>query len=443
MNTKNLIAQFNMPDTHLVISAWPDRWHGKKSYHGDAAFARETLVTLVNRHNMRFVVIAETNLDNRPQLVAGGKILVLRVIDHGKFHLYPTVLTWLAKFPAIRHVTVHSNFTYSGLKHFILLIPFLGLIKLTGRNITHVAHNVVDSIDFLAKQLDTTNTVLVAILNMCIRVYNVLLGIVTDKLVTLDAHGYAILSKYVPGKKLLYNPHWVKPRSTHWTKRGAKTALGLKPDTKVILAFGFISWYKGSDKLAKAFTQAAGKNQEFHLIFAGGKSPSMEHKIHYQQFYGQFTQLISKHTNMTLTGFIPDSQIGKYFAAADLVILPYRGLMGGSGALAFAVGFKKPFLLSTAMNTIWENHDMRVALKKAGLKNKQVMIPITAKGVKRALNTASNTPMLKKLRALTNLLGESRHIDTVTDQLYNESYASHEVVGIGSGVTYAPTNVTA
>ena len=404
------------------MSAWPDRYAGKTPYHGDAAFTRETLKTLVKAHGMRFVVIAETNHDNAPELLAGGNILVLRVIDHGKIRLYPTILSWLSKFPAIRHVTVHSNFTYSGLQHFVALIPFLGLIKLTNRRVTLVAHNVVNSLDFLAHQLDITNAFVIKLLNAGTKLYNRLLGRVVDDLIVLDAEGQKIMSNYVKAEKIIYNPHWVKPRILPMSKRKAKAMLSIPGKTKVILCFGFISWYKGSDAFAKLFANTTKESSDYHLIFAGGKAPSLSGKPHYDAYYQEFSEFVAKQPNMTLTGFLPDNRIGLYFAASDMVVLPYRGLMGGSGALGWTIGYAKPFVLSTHMGVILKNPDVSNALITNKLSHYDVLFPPTASGVELILQRLDTPAYISKVMSLSKQLRLDRNIERITDALYTKVY---------------------
>ncbi len=421
MKLQTYISRFNTPDTHLVVSSWPDRHAGKEAYHGDAAFTRESLKTLVKTKGMRFVVLAETNHNNSPELLENGNILVLRVFDHGKFHLYPTILFWLAKFPEIRDVMVHSNFTYSGIKHFIALIPFLALIKSTGRTVTHVAHNVMDSLDFLATQLNITNPMTIDSLNAGVKLYNRLLGIIVDHLVVLDASGYKILSKYIPKEKLIYSPHWVKPRTTGWSKTEAKKSLGIATSKKVILCFGFISWYKGSDRLVNLF-KALKNNVSYELVFAGGMAPSMAQQEHYKNFYDRFTRSIHTHSNIRVTGFIPDTEIGKYFASSDIVILPYRGLMGGSGALSWAIGYNKPFLLSTDMRSIWSNPDFKATQGKAHLTKEHIMFAPTVQGFQSAIKRIGSMSYMKKLKLFSTTLRSERNIEQIMNTLYTRIY---------------------
>ena len=53
--------------------------------------------------------------------------------------------------------------------------------------------------------------------------------------------------------------------------------------------------------------------------------------------------------NVRITGFLADREIDRWLRAADLVILPYRLSMGGSGALQQALAHNKPVILSSAV----------------------------------------------------------------------------------------------
>jgi glycosyltransferase involved in cell wall biosynthesis len=440
-NIQNWIEKFNQPETHLVVSEWPSR-DSKVPHHGVAAFTRETLLTLSRDHNMRFVVLAEKNVDNSPQLAGNGKILVLRVFDHTHISLYPVILRWLVKFPAIRHVTVHSEFgAYSGIRHFALVIPFLALIKLMGRNITYMAHNVIDSVNFLAQHLDITNPTTVDILNVGIKTYHNLLNVVADNIVVLDAHGKTILDKYILKDNLIYIPHWVKPRTTRWTKRAAKKLLGIPVSKKVLLSFGFVTWYKGADLLANLFTESANHHSSYHLIFAGGEAPSIRDSKHYQRYFKSFRTFTKENPNITLTGYIPEDKIGLYFAAADLVILPYRGLMGGSGAMAWTAGFGKPFLISDRMRPVVTNPDIREALAETRISANQLIFPLTGAGMKKILHTAGNRRVLRMLTRLSKRIREKRDIHSIGNTFYNKLYASSPTPNRRISWTLFPENI--
>lgn len=419
---KNLLEQFNTEDTYLIVSGWPKS--GKGSYHGDSAFTKEVLYELVRTNKMRFVVVSEKNYpEDKPRLEADGNILILPVIDHYKFHLYPTILTWLNKFPQINHVTVHSNFTFSGIRHFVLLIPFLALIKAANKKVVLFAHNVLDDINFVALQLNVTNQLLVSFYNFALKIYNKFLIAICDKVVVLDNSGKEILSKYGPSNKLVYYPHFVLPRKQNWSKTTARQDLKIKKNAKVIMSFGFISFYKGSDKLAKLFSNVTKGKQKYQLIFAGGRMPSMKNKWYYQKYYQDFKKFCKKNKNIRLTGFLPEDELAKYFASADFIILPYRGIMGGSGAMGYAIGFGKPFMLSSPMVKFWENPEIEDVLRKLKVDKKEFTFEPTEAGMKFVLNTVADSDKLEQGTLLTKEILAKRHISKVTKEMYQNIYA--------------------
>jgi glycosyltransferase involved in cell wall biosynthesis len=423
MKIQRLIDRFNEPDVHLVVSEWPSREPGV-AHHGVAAYTRETLTTLAKDRKMRFVVLSETNDDNRPQVVANGNIAVFRIFDQHRRRLYPQILLWLAKFPAIRHVTVHSEFgAYTGLAHFLLLIPFLLLIKATGRRVTYVAHNVVDSLETFAPYLNITNDKhLHNVLSYGIGIYYGLLGAVADQIVSLDAQSHKRLAPYVRGEKLTLIPHWVKLRPKTRTKKSARELLGLPANKKIILSFGFISWYKGSDALARLFASEASA-KESHLVFAGGKHIVRQHNAHYQEYFERFLGTLKSAQNVTLTGFLPEDKIRAYFAAADLVVFPYRGLLGGSGALSWAIGCGKPFLISEDMRAFLANPDIHAQLASILKSPQDVLFTLDKPGMKKIVRIAHNPKALRTLAKLSVAIGKTRNIHDIGKSFYNEVYA--------------------
>jgi hypothetical protein len=121
--------KFNNKETILVISGWPEVTGRKQNSYGIAWYTKETIEPIAKRYGQKFVVLCETNHNNKPRITADGKILVLRIFDQKHKSLYPRILRYLAMFSKVKRVMVHSEFcTNGGIKNFVLLIPFLLLI---------------------------------------------------------------------------------------------------------------------------------------------------------------------------------------------------------------------------------------------------------------------------------------------------------------------------
>lgn len=122
-------------------------------------------------------------------------------------------------------------------------------------------------------------------------------------------------------------------------KQIARQQLGLNPDEKIILFFGFIRHYKGLDILLKAMALRAIKESNIKLLIAG---EFYEDRKNYDDIIAQnnlSSQLILK------ADFIADSEVKYYLSAADFVIQPYRNATQ-SGVTPLAYHFEKPMLVT-------------------------------------------------------------------------------------------------
>lgn len=115
--------------------------------------------------------------------------------------------------------------------------------------------------------------------------------------------------------------------------------LGLPTQGRYLLFFGFIRRYKGLDLLLQAMAQPAVKALGVQLIIAG-------------EYYDQedfYEDLIEEHQLdaqvIRRTHFISNEEVKYYFAAASLVVQPYRSATQ-SGISQIAYHFEKPMLVT-------------------------------------------------------------------------------------------------
>jgi glycosyltransferase involved in cell wall biosynthesis len=148
------------------------------------------------------------------------------------------------------------------------------------------------------------------------------------------------LKQFDAKKPRAFNPHplfdnFGKPVP----KNEAKKLLGLDASTNYMLFFGFIRDYKGLDLLLEAFADERLRKFPLKLIIAG-------------EFYSdrkKYDDLIEKFNLKDLiiqkTDFIPDSEVYKYFCAADIVVQPYKHATQ-SGVTQIAYQFNKPMIVT-------------------------------------------------------------------------------------------------
>ena len=423
MNTR-LEKQFNTEDTMLVISGWPairnSAWAGKpekgknESFvenHGIAWYTKASISPMAKKFGQRFVVLAEKNCDNDPVVEEKGKILILRVFDKKRHSLYPQILTWLIKFNQVKKVQVHSEFGMKGgVWHFALLVPFLAMVRGFGKKITFFSHNVIDDVSMLSGHLNLKQDSLMSkALNLGLKFYYWSLAILCSQIAVLDETLATRLEKFVSKSKIAVLPMAVEKKKTKLAKQKAKSKLGIGAREKVILYFGFVTWYKGADWLVEEFDKLCKESGEkIRLVLAGGESYSLADQEYYQNYYAGLKKIADKNPQIDITGFVAEKDVETYFASADLVVFSYRGLMGASGCMNHAMSYGKPFMVSDLMNKAIGGSDAKEVLNRLDMKRSDLVFPMNGKGMSRIVSILNNSKNLSKLTRFSKSLAQAR-----------------------------------
>jgi glycosyltransferase involved in cell wall biosynthesis len=134
----------------------------------------------------------------------------------------------------------------------------------------------------------------------------------------------------------------------------ARSALGIRQDAKVALFFGQIKQVKDLDLLIQAIADVSREIAEVTLLVAG--RPWRMEFSHYDRL---IDDLGIRDRCVLHIRYIPDSEVHLYYAAADIVVLPYRKIYQ-SGVILMAMSYGCPVLVSdlpgmTAIVTDREN----------------------------------------------------------------------------------------
>lgn len=105
-----------------------------------------------------------------------------------------------------------------------------------------------------------------------------------------------------------------------------------------ILFFGFITPTKGIEDLVKAFALIS--NPNLKLIIAGGRHRRDDH------YFYDILKLATADERITVVGYVPDALVSEYFLKSDFVVLPYHYQISSSGALAMAIAYEKPVIVT-------------------------------------------------------------------------------------------------
>ena len=121
------------------------------------------------------------------------------------------------------------------------------------------------------------------------------------------------------------------------SKEQAKQEAGIAPDKKMLLFFGFIRDYKGLRHIIDAMPEIVKFDAGIELWVVG------EFRSDKESYLEQIKKNGAESSIKIVDGYIPDSGIEKYFAAADIVVLPYESATQ-SGIVQIAYGFEKPVI---------------------------------------------------------------------------------------------------
>lgn len=123
------------------------------------------------------------------------------------------------------------------------------------------------------------------------------------------------------------------------TKDEARSRLGISNEENVLLFFGFVREYKGLKHLLRAMPLIKNELTSVKLLVVGDFG---EDKQDYMDLIGELKigGVLEIHD-----GYIPDKEVEKYFAASDLVVLPYESATQ-SGIVQIAYGFEKSVVVT-------------------------------------------------------------------------------------------------
>ncbi|HEY3294095.1 MAG TPA: glycosyltransferase [bacterium] len=160
------------------------------------------------------------------------------------------------------------------------------------------------------------------------------------------AHYYLLLSRTEEGEmrrifpdvsddRIAYSPHPVYDCYLPFDgpPQDARRETDLPADGKLLLFFGFVRRYKGLDLLLRALPHIRRSHPDVKLVVVG---EFYEKREEYDKL---LVELDIADAVIVRDGYCPSDMVGKYFAAADAVVLPYRSAtQSGIIQVAYALG---------------------------------------------------------------------------------------------------------
>jgi len=234
-------------------------------------------------------------------------------------------LTWIVEGLSGHGDLLHAQWwtPFLGLAYLVIFIGF----KLRGKPVIITIHNVLSH-----EKMSVHKVVSGVLFKLC------------DHFIVHSLINERQIKRYfnIPSDRISIIPHGPLDFQVQGNinRQTVRDEFGFKPHDKVILLFGAIRPYKGVDTALNAFQRVIKQSPEARLLIAG---KLWEKWDRYEEMIRCFD--ISGYVRKHL-GYIPTNEVGKFFLASDLVILPYHHFDSQSGVGAAALAFRKPMIVT-------------------------------------------------------------------------------------------------
>jgi glycosyltransferase involved in cell wall biosynthesis len=333
------------PDVAL-ISPFPALGERHGGFTGVASYSAN-LAGALDDAGARVTVLAAHD-PNEPAVATDGTLEVRRVWKRGPGALPGAAAAALATGAPAVHVQ-HELLLYGGPSAVPGIVTALAALR--RRNAVVTMHHVVDP---KAIDADFTATHRVRapapVARAGVAAVQRTIAALADTVVVHEPS----FARVVPSAEVV--PHGVEV-AERGDRVAARAALGVKGFC--VLCFGFLAPYKG---LEAALGAARLAGDDVELVIAGGEHPRLA-----GDGYADALRA-SAPANARFTGYVADTDVARWFAAADVALLPYPQPFASSGPLALALAHGTPVLLSDALaGTVGAPDELAVATDPAAI----------------------------------------------------------------------------
>ncbi len=408
----------------VVISSYPPRGTTHhKSVIGGASYTKNTLIALEKEIRARGetpdITVLAQKIDGSEASYDDEGIGVKRIWERNSLltfsRLYKEIISNHRQTKEILIELELNIFGKSGI-FLILLINFIYSLKLLNKKVILVIHEVIFDMDKFGPHINLKQKSLkTAFYNSGLSMFYKSILKPVDKVIVFEQSLKEKLAEITGQKnKISVIPIAVENIKNVISKAEARTKLAIPKNDFVVMTFGFLAWYKGTDWIAEVWPNSAAP---LRLIIAGGANPNRMELPYYKKYLEEL-ETIAREKDITLTGFIPEEKMQLYFAASDIVVFPYRTMMSSSAVLSMAFSFEKPFLLSENMRQIFLGQDMKEELLSSNLKEEDVLFPLDNSFGKKIKKVKYDLELLKKLELFSKKMKDKRSWNLIGGQYY-------------------------
>lgn len=328
-----------------VVTSFPEVGANKS---GIAYFAKTVLDPLIGNGD-DFVILADASTGKRGATERyASNMTVRRCWSFGYFAPFQIFREALRHRFDVLHFE-YDVYLYGGVVAAIILPFLMRILRLRGTQIVTTLHGVVSQRVVTREMLRENGFVLPysRIGKAGFYIIYSLFNWASDRIIVLELKlGEILESEYrVPRSRLFVCPHPLMYETAPRSQAEARARCGIGPG-KVVLFFGYASYYKGLDVLLDAIQIARAAEPDLALHLVASRHPRLQGNPRYEEFYDAFKAKASA-VGAKLYDFVPESELADLLAASDVVVLPYTAAYGASGALNAVFAARRPVLVSS------------------------------------------------------------------------------------------------
>lgn len=334
------------------VTLYPPKGEKHVSSSGVASYSKNLITSLIESGDEQVVVC---NVLSQPESYREDGISVVRAFERSPNYIVKVHAALKKADPDIVHIQQELSL-FGG----IATAYLLQWLVLAWRKKTVITlHGVVDPHKIDAAFVKENNSRLpVWIVRLAFTIiYTPLMKWAKTVIVHEDYFKEIMVQSYgIKPDKIHVIPHGVEPLQTV-SKDKAREQLDLRQVADVVLFMGYATGYKGLDLLIEGFEKYAAQNKNAYLVIGAGKHPKLHNDAAYLKEYSRLqakAQRLLPKNQYTWRGFIEEEEITAYYSASDVSLYPYTTAMSSSGPMSFAIGYEKPFLVSTAFEAIFK-----------------------------------------------------------------------------------------
>lgn len=388
---------------------------------GQASYAKYVVSRLARRRDVKVVVVAEKNGEDSHY--TEKKVEVRRVWSWGDRSVFWNVAKQINR-KEQKVIAQWGMSIYGSLLQSFGFVLFLLYLRLRGIWVAVVLHEVVVDIRSLHGHIGTSkNDLIMYVYQFGLKLFYNLIGVLASKIIVPEPFLAVNIRKICFRAKVAVIRHGIEQKTLKGRSL-ARREFGFSRNKFIVGSFGFIAWYKGSDLIWRLQRYVNRKGiGDINLVLVGGANPNRLGRKFYLDYLDE-VEKNSQRFDVMVSGFVEDEQMSKYFAAVDLVVLPYREFTGTSGPLALALAHHKPVLLSKNISRMLDGEDWGRVFEKFGIEPHSIVFDINRPEdfLEKVRFVKDNRFYRKRLSDLANGLAKMRSWERTAREYYDQIF---------------------